>query len=141
MVRFRSRIVLAAILACLPATARAADPVEIAPRRLTVTTANGTGVLPYFRSANWDHPRPEATRAVVIFHCDGRNAKSYFRTAESARGLAREQGTGAFIVGPHFLAELKCLGSCRSTTSLRGAIPKIDGFVFNGSPSVLGACS
>jgi pimeloyl-ACP methyl ester carboxylesterase len=102
-------IALGAVLALLAtdatAVAQSSSRVEIADKRLVVETAKGSGLLPLFLSPNWDRPRPEVTRVLIIFHGNGRNAASYFSTAKKARQLAGEQGRGTLIVAPQFLAK------------------------------------
>jgi hypothetical protein len=103
----RLLVAFGAAVAVLASAANAQDrPRAVADQRLEVATADGTGLLALFLSADWSKPRPEVTRAVLVFHGDGRNARGYWNTARRAREAAGEQGVGALLVVSHFLAEV-----------------------------------
>src|SRR5690242_14641322 len=97
---------VAAIASVAPAAAaQSGSRVVLADQRFVVTTAAGSGLLPIYLSADWTQPRPEATRALLIFHGTGRNAHSYFITGKKARELAGEENAGALIIAPHFIEQ------------------------------------
>jgi pimeloyl-ACP methyl ester carboxylesterase len=98
-------VVLAVLAIDAPAAGQDRSSAEIPDKRLVVSTAEGSGLLPLFLAPNWGRPRPEVVRALVIIHGDGRGAKSYFNTGKQARHLAGEQGRGTLIVAPQFLAK------------------------------------
>jgi pimeloyl-ACP methyl ester carboxylesterase len=98
-------IILALLAIGAPAAGQDRSSVEIPEKRLVVSTAEGSGLLPLFLAPNWGRVRPEVVRALIIIHGDGRGAKSYFNTAKQARHLAGEQGRGTLIVAPQFLAK------------------------------------
>jgi pimeloyl-ACP methyl ester carboxylesterase len=98
-------IMLALLAIGAPAAGQDRSGVEIPDKRLVVSTAEGSGLLPLFLAPNWGRARPEVIRALIIIHGDGRGAKSYFNTAKQARHLAGGQGRGTLIVAPQFLAK------------------------------------
>lgn len=93
----------------------------VADARLTVTTQAGTtqaittqagatqagsGEVPLYLSADWSHPLPSITRAVIVVHGVGRNADVYLRGAEAARAAAGPAGEDTLLVVPQFLADI-----------------------------------
>jgi pimeloyl-ACP methyl ester carboxylesterase len=98
---------LALAVLSLVTTAEAKHPTvdNIEPSSLRVTTSAGTGVLPVYVSSDWSKPRPQVTRAIIIFHGVKRNADSYFRSAKEAVQEAGIAGRGTIIIAPQFLAE------------------------------------
>ena len=91
------------------AGARAADenaphhrPVKaVADQRIAIGTQ---GALPLYVSADWSHPLPEMTRAVVVLHGRLRNADVYFKSAQTAQAAAGDVGKAALMIVPQFLA-------------------------------------
>src|SRR5258708_19135317 len=88
---------------------RAADEVatnrrpvkEVANLRIPVGTQ---GTLPLYVSADWSHPLPDITRAVLVLHGRLRNADVYFRSAKTAQAAAGETGNATIMIVPQFLA-------------------------------------
>lgn len=85
--------------------ARAADqPVAaIGPASVEVATARGAGRVPLFVSADWTTPRPEVTRAVLVFHGIRRNADDYFREVDKIRTGLGEAAPSVLLIAPQFL--------------------------------------
>ena len=105
----RIRLAALLVLAMSLSAAHAADetaphhrPVRVvADQRLAVGTQ---GVLPLYVSADWLHPLPAITRAIVVLHGRLRNADVYFKSAETAQAAAGEAGKATLMVVPQFLA-------------------------------------
>jgi len=82
-------------------------PVKVvADRRLPVTGAEGTGILPLYVTGDWTRPEPEVTRAILVFHGLLRDADVYLRSGEAALAEAGDAGRGTLLVVPQFLADL-----------------------------------
>lgn len=73
----------------------------VADQRLAV---GSSGSLPLYVSADWSHPLPEMTRAVVVLHGRLRNADVYFKSALTAQAAGGETGKTALMIVPQFLA-------------------------------------
>lgn len=102
----RQLIVLCIVLVLrLDAAAFAADrPVaSIGPMSIDVITARGAGRVPLFASADWTTPRPEVTRAVLVFHGIRRNADDYFREVDKIRTGLGEAAAATLLIAPQFL--------------------------------------
>jgi pimeloyl-ACP methyl ester carboxylesterase len=79
------------------------DPVGVvADERLVVGKTDG---IPLYVSANWSHPLPEVTRAVLIFHGLLRNADRYWSDARATVADAGEAARGTLLIVPQFLAD------------------------------------
>lgn len=78
----------------------------IATDRFTVTTSSGSGQVPIYLSADWSHPLPGLTRALIVMHGVGRNADGYLRGAEAARAAAGPAGQPTLLIVPQFLADI-----------------------------------
>ena len=74
---------------------------EVANLRIPVGTQ---GMLPLYVSADWSHPLPDITRAVLVLHGRLRNADVYFRSAKTAQAAAGETGNATIMIVPQFLA-------------------------------------
>ncbi len=101
---------LALLLLALAASAAfAAD--EDAPNRLPVKVVATARIavgdrssLPLYLSADWSHPLPQITRAVIVLHGRLRNADVYYRSAQTAQAAAGAAGQAAIMIVPQFLA-------------------------------------
>ncbi|MFB9268561.1 alpha/beta hydrolase [Bradyrhizobium erythrophlei] len=83
-------------------TERHRKPVkEIAGARIAV----GTAIFPLYVSADWSHPLPEITRAILVLHGVLRDADNYFESARRAQAAAGEVGRSALMIAPQFLIE------------------------------------
>ena len=97
-------LLLLALAAAAPL--REEEPVKaVAPATLAIPYPGGTATLPVYTSADWTHPLPDITRAVIVVHGLLRNADSYFAGAERARSAAGPYGATALVVAPQFLAD------------------------------------
>jgi pimeloyl-ACP methyl ester carboxylesterase len=104
------RLAGAMFLACAltSAAAWAADEVsshqrpvkEVANLRIPVGAG---GALPLYVSADWSHPLPNITRAVLILHGVRRDADHYFRSGLGAKSAAGEAGHESIMIAPQFL--------------------------------------
>jgi hypothetical protein len=105
-------VIVALVVALLLAHRAAAqpewhNPVQVvADARLTVTAPAGTGEVPVYLSADWSHPLPNITRAVIVVHGVERNADVYLRGAEAARAAAGSAGEDTLLIVPQFLADI-----------------------------------
>ncbi len=97
------------ILALAAPAAFAAE--EDAPNRRPVKVVAETriavgdrGSLPLYLSADWSHPLPRITRAVIVLHGRLRNADVYYRSAQTAQAAAGAAGQTAIMIAPQFLA-------------------------------------
>jgi pimeloyl-ACP methyl ester carboxylesterase len=83
------------------------QPVKVvAPNRLDVPTSGITARLALYLSADWSKPRPEVTRAVIVFHGILRNADVYFASGVMARYAAGPDAESSLIIAPQFLTDL-----------------------------------
>ncbi|MGH8778439.1 alpha/beta hydrolase [Paraburkholderia sp.] len=79
----------------------------VAPQRIAVETAAGSGTVPLFASSEqgvWDALQPDVRRAVILMHGRLRNADAYFRLAEQARAAAGDDARDTLLIVPQFLA-------------------------------------
>jgi pimeloyl-ACP methyl ester carboxylesterase len=109
-----SRLLIGAALMCVGTsfsvmaqeTARNLQPVKVvAPDRVAVPIPTGLARLPVYLSADWSKPRPEVTRAVLVFHGILRNADVYFKSALAARAAAGPEADSSLMIAPHFLTD------------------------------------
>jgi hypothetical protein len=68
-----------------------------------ITTAQGSGVVPIVVSFDWNKPKSTITRAIVIFHGEGRDAEDYYRTMREAADIAGHAARAVAIIAPQFL--------------------------------------
>ena len=73
-------------------------------------------------SADWTHPRPEVTRALVLVHGAQRDIDAAARIARTALYAAGEAGRGTMIVLPQFLAEPDLAARAMSPDMLRWSV-------------------
>ena len=73
---------------------------EVAGARIAV----GTATFPLYVSADWSHPLPGITRAVLVLHGVLRNADDYFRSALEAQAAAGDVGKSMLMIAPQFLS-------------------------------------
>jgi len=98
-------------------------PVKVlAHQALTVTTAQGVGVLPLYLSINGKNidlsqPQPSVTRALIVFHGKQRNADVYNESGLEAIQNAGRAGQGTLLITPQFLEQVDT-----DAFSLRGNI-------------------
>lgn len=99
------------LLVLLAGPALAAD--EVAPNKRPVKVVadarlqvGDRGVVPLYVSADWSHPLPEITRAVIILHGRLRNADVYYRSAKTAQEAAGATGQATLMIVPQFLSEI-----------------------------------
>lgn len=91
----------------LAATAPNYRPVKtVAAQRLTVTTQAGSGQLALDVSADWSHPEPGITRALIIIHGYLRNGPHYFRIGEETVAAGGPSAAGTLVIAPQFLADI-----------------------------------
>jgi pimeloyl-ACP methyl ester carboxylesterase len=76
----------------------------VAPHRLTVAASEGSGVVPLYVTSDWNVPRAEIRRAVILIHGRLRNADAYFELAQQARMAAGGDSEGTLLIVPQFLA-------------------------------------
>jgi pimeloyl-ACP methyl ester carboxylesterase len=76
---------------------------EVADVRIPVGTQ---GMFPLYVSADWSHPLPQITRAVLVLHGVLRNADVYFRSAKTAQAAAGDAGKTTIMIAPQFLAAI-----------------------------------
>lgn len=74
---------------------------EIAADRIAV---GEHALIPIYLSADWSHPQPMMTRAVVMLHGRLRNADVYFKSAQNARTAAGPNGKNTLLIAPQFLS-------------------------------------
>ena len=101
---------LALVALALPAAAaippRYLQPVKaVARTSIDVPYPGGTALFPVYASADWQHPLPDITRVVIIFHGLLRNADSYFKAGLEAQQAAGPAGDSTLILAPQFLAD------------------------------------
>lgn len=102
---------LAALMLSIAATAHAPVASAAEPRQKPVKEvaseriAIGAATFPLYVSADWSHPLPDITRAVLVVHGLLRNADVYFRSGLSAQAAAGEIGKSTLVIAPQFLAE------------------------------------
>lgn len=70
--------------------------------RFAVTTAQGTGTIPYFSSLPLGAAHPGISRVVVIVHGEQRDAGEYFNDVTTAQAIAGANAT-ALVIAPQFL--------------------------------------
>lgn len=79
-------------------------PVKVvADARLSVS---GKGLLPLYLSSDWSMPLPAISRAIIVLHGRLRNADEYYISAHTAQVAAGDDGKGALMIVPQFLAEV-----------------------------------
>jgi pimeloyl-ACP methyl ester carboxylesterase len=99
-------------ISLLAISARCDNPVKVvAPQALTVTTAQGVGVLPLYLSINgkntdWSQPQPSVTRALIVFHGKMRNADVYNQSGLDAIKNAGRAGQSTLLITPQFLQQV-----------------------------------
>ena len=100
-----STLLLAALILSRTAFAQS-DAVEtVAPGRLEVSVAEGSGQLALYTESDLSQPHAGITRAIVIFHGLHRNATGYLRDVEEARSKAGRAGKNTLLIAPQFLNE------------------------------------
>lgn len=77
----------------------------IAAQRFHVTTAAGSADVPFIVSRDWSRTQPRITRAVVIFHGIGRDAKGAYRAALEAAAATGSAARETIFIAPQFLDE------------------------------------
>ncbi len=85
-------------------TSSAAAVKAIAPSSLHVEKGGVSAVLPLYVSADWAHPQPQITRALLVFHGKLRNADEYNLSGERAIATAKA-GATTLLVTPQFLGQ------------------------------------
>ncbi|CCE12074.1 conserved exported hypothetical protein [Bradyrhizobium sp. STM 3843] len=103
----------ALLLFCLLLSGRAFAEDEVAPNRRPVKAVaesrlpvGDRGILPLYVSADWSHPLPDITRAVVVLHGRLRNADVYYASAKTAQAAAGAAGQATIMIVPQFLSQI-----------------------------------
>lgn len=98
------RLILLICLAFLSVPALAKPPVPLPPGRIAVPgPEGGSGEAPVYLSADWSHPLPGITRAVIIQHGLSRDAIGYFKAGLRAQKAAGAAGDGSLIIALRIL--------------------------------------
>jgi len=99
----------ALLLLLAPMDLLAAERVEpvtaVASKGFQISTAQGSGVVPFLISLDWSKPQPKISRAVIIFHGKGRDVEGYYRTLMEAADDAGSAGRETAFIAPQFLDE------------------------------------
>ncbi|WP_186028588.1 alpha/beta hydrolase [Burkholderia gladioli] len=115
--RLRAGLVVAFVSATLAALAqppgdasarrqatRLDAPVKaVAPQRLHIDTAQGSGELPVYANRDLEAPAPDVTRVLIVLHGTLRNADVYEATGQQVIAQAGEAGQHVLVVAPQFL--------------------------------------
>jgi pimeloyl-ACP methyl ester carboxylesterase len=77
----------------------------VAPSRLNVAGAKGSGNLALYTEADLSSSQPGTVRAIIVFHGLHRNAEGYLRDLKEARSRAGGGGKNTLLIAPQFLNE------------------------------------
>ena len=100
---FKSALCMALVPMTLLAAKRSKPVGTVASQEFRIPTSQGSALVPFIMSPDWDEPQPQITRALIVFHGKGRDVEGYYRSAVEAANQAGSAGDETVFIVPQFL--------------------------------------